>query len=107
MEQAACRGMDPAIFFPERGQPCGPAQAVCAKCPVREDCWEYSVETAAKHGIWGGMSERARRDRRRSEKISLLGRMPTQQQLEPPSHSRTAIAHRKRRAAEKQQREAG
>lgn len=56
---AACRGEDPALFFPGRGGSVDAALAVCDRCPVRAECadagrTEYS-------GVWGGMSERQRR----------------------------------------------
>lgn len=38
--QAACRGMDPAVFFPEHGNSHAEALEVCATCPadVRHAC---------------------------------------------------------------------
>lgn len=58
-ERAACRGMDPALFFPEQGEHTDEAKAVCDGCCVREFCLEDGV--AERHGIWGGLSERQRR----------------------------------------------
>jgi len=63
--RAACRGMDPEIFFPARGEPQGKARAVCAVCPVREECGAFALANGEKYGIWGGMSERERRKLRR------------------------------------------
>jgi WhiB family redox-sensing transcriptional regulator len=60
---AACRGLDPERFFPERGDSLAPARSVCATCPVRVPCGEYGA--GEKVGIWGGLSERERRQRRR------------------------------------------
>ena len=42
---AACRGMDPALFFPERGDvyTVQGAQAVCATCPVAEQCLAFAI----------------------------------------------------------------
>lgn len=34
MADAACKGLT-ALFFPERGEDCAAAKAVCAGCPVR------------------------------------------------------------------------
>lgn len=64
---AACRGMDPAIFFPERGKSIRKARAVCAQCPVQTECLDFAVETPLgdDFGIWGGTSERQRRPMRR------------------------------------------
>lgn len=61
LEDAACRGVDPALFFPERGASTREAKAICAECPVREQCRDYALDTNQKHGIWGGLSERERR----------------------------------------------
>lgn len=56
---AACRGMGPALFFPEgRGSSPAAAKAVCAGCVAREPCREAGGGEA---GVWGGTSERERR----------------------------------------------
>lgn len=62
---AACDGLDPELFFPERGESTAKAKAVCAACPVREQCLEYALTNGEKFGIWGGLSERERRRLRR------------------------------------------
>ncbi len=58
---AACMGVDPDLFFPERGASTREAKAVCGRCAVRTECLEYALANAEKFGIWGGMSERERR----------------------------------------------
>ncbi len=60
-EHAACRGVDPELFFPPRGGEWDEARHVCERCPVRRECLEYALETGEKFGIWGGTSERQRR----------------------------------------------
>lgn len=64
-KSAACRGMDPDIFYPERGASTKEAKSVCATCPVRQQCLDYALMNGEKFGIWGGMSERERRAIRR------------------------------------------
>lgn len=59
--EAVCRGVDPDLFFPERGASTREAKAVCARCPVQAECLEFALDTFVKFGIWGGMSERERR----------------------------------------------
>jgi WhiB family redox-sensing transcriptional regulator len=65
--QAACKGSDPSIFFPERGQPLAPARAICGRCPVRQECFDEAMALRALPGlerlmgVWGGTSERERR----------------------------------------------
>lgn len=66
--QGACAGLDLAWFFPERGEPTGPAKDVCRGCTVREACLEYALAAGEKFGIWGGMSERERRRLRRQRR---------------------------------------
>jgi len=70
--QANCMGVDPDLFFPERGASTREAKEVCRGCVVREDCLEYAITNSEKFGIWGGLSERERRRIRRAR--SLAGR---------------------------------
>jgi WhiB family redox-sensing transcriptional regulator len=60
-QQAACRGTDLDVFFPERGETAAPARLVCAACPVCQPCLEYALSNRITHGIWGGLTERERR----------------------------------------------
>lgn len=62
---AACaHGADPEIFFPELGQTAAPALAICAGCPVRDQCLQYAKGTDQHYGVWGGTTERQRQDER-------------------------------------------
>jgi WhiB family redox-sensing transcriptional regulator len=60
-QRAACRGLDPEIFFPDSDEEAGEAKAVCARCPVREACLEHALAHREREGIWGGATERERR----------------------------------------------
>ena len=42
-QRAACRGVDPDIFYPVSDEEAGPAKTICAQCPVREACLEYAL----------------------------------------------------------------
>lgn len=64
--RANCMGVDPELFFPERGTSTRDAKEVCRGCVVRQDCLDYAIANSEKFGIWGGMSERERRRVRRS-----------------------------------------
>jgi WhiB family transcriptional regulator, redox-sensing transcriptional regulator len=64
--RANCMGVDPDLFFPERGMSTREAKEVCRGCVVREDCLEYALANGEKFGIWGGLSERERRRIRRA-----------------------------------------
>ncbi|MEU6642520.1 WhiB family transcriptional regulator [Saccharomonospora sp. NPDC046836] len=65
--RAACRDEDPELFFPVTdlgpgAQQTARAKAVCARCPVREQCLRYALDNGLDHGIFGGMTERERRE---------------------------------------------
>ena len=60
-ERAACYGLDPEVFFPEKGGSSREAKRICAECPVRIECLNYALRRDERYGVWGGMSERERR----------------------------------------------
>lgn len=59
--RAACRGIDPDIFFPVTDEDAEPAKAICNACPVREACLEFALAAREREGVWGGATERERR----------------------------------------------
>lgn len=63
---AACRTVDTSIFFPDNDAAAAPALAVCARCPVREECLDFALQTRQHEGIWGGTTESERRRLRRA-----------------------------------------
>lgn len=67
---ANCLGVDPDLFFPERGASTKEAKAVCQGCVVRVECLEYALANGEKFGIWGGLSERERRRIRRQRALA-------------------------------------
>ncbi len=64
-DDAACRGLDVDVFFPATDEEAGPAKAICAICPVREECLEFALATRQDDGVWGGLTETERRRLRR------------------------------------------
>jgi WhiB family redox-sensing transcriptional regulator len=68
MNDAACEGADLDLFFPTRGEATKAAVAYCNACPVKAECLEYALDHFEHHGIWGGVSERARRTMRRNRR---------------------------------------
>ena len=63
---AACREVDPELFFPIGNT--GPAllqideaKQVCGRCSVQEPCLQWAVDSGQDAGVWGGMSEDERR----------------------------------------------
>lgn len=53
-------------WFPERVEDLRPAKQVCRGCLVREEWLAYALEKRDKVDIWGGMSERERRQLRKT-----------------------------------------
>lgn len=68
-DEAACRGVDTDVFFPVSDAQADKAKAICATCPVREQCLEYALEVRPPEGVWGGLTsvERHRMIRRRQK----------------------------------------
>lgn len=61
-QAAACNGVDPSLFFPERGDALTAAQAkaVCGRCAVAEACLQWALLHHERFGVWGGKSETER-----------------------------------------------
>jgi len=64
--EAACREVDPELFFPIGNS--GPAllqideaKQVCRRCTVTEHCLRWAIDSGQDAGVWGGMSEDERR----------------------------------------------
>ena len=66
---AACRGVDPELFFPERrttgdrGEQMAAhdAKSICRTCPARTPCLVVSIARGEWEGIWGGHTPGERR----------------------------------------------
>lgn len=71
VDDAACRELETALFYPTSGRRPSEALAVCSECSVRSDCLEYALTNHQHWGVWGGMTERQRfaekRRRRQSQ----------------------------------------
>lgn len=68
-QRAACRGVGADKFWPGRGATfeVRELKAMCGSCPVSADCLDYADRAIPIEagGIWGGLSARQRRERRR------------------------------------------
>jgi WhiB family redox-sensing transcriptional regulator len=69
-ERGACRDKDPELFFPistgnQRLRELADAQAVCARCPVKQECDDWAENTGQRWGVWGGQD---REDHRRFQR---------------------------------------
>ena len=62
-QAAACRGADPNLFFPERGQTVRAAVALtyCESCQARAQCLDSTVQRSERVGVWGGTTGRSRK----------------------------------------------
>ena len=61
-KDAACRGMDPGFFMPERGDAnlIKAAKQICDTCPVKNECRDYGLEEHRRSdldGIFGGLTK--------------------------------------------------
>lgn len=62
--EGSCRTADPRLFFHPEGER-GPArrdrdaaaQAVCAACPVLQQCRRHAMAVKEPYGVWGGLTE--------------------------------------------------
>lgn len=59
--KAACRGVEPEVFYPVTDEEADDAKAVCATCTVRVECLDWAITTRERDGVWGGATERERR----------------------------------------------
>ncbi len=60
-DHAACRGIDPDVFYPVSDEDAEAAKEVCDRCSVRTACLEWALSSREKDGVWGGATERERR----------------------------------------------
>ena len=60
-QRAACRGVDPDIFYPVSEEESEEAKSICRVCAVRETCLEFALGNRERDGVWGGATERERR----------------------------------------------
>ena len=62
--EGSCREADPQLFFHPEGER-GPARrrrdaaaiAICAGCPVLEQCRQHGLTVREPYGVWGGLTE--------------------------------------------------
>lgn len=60
-KHAACRGIDPEVFYPVTDEDAEEAKAICGACPVHQTCLEHALVHREREGVWGGATERERR----------------------------------------------
>jgi len=76
MVAARCRDERPELFFVTDDIGIMAARRVCTTCPVCDACLDYAVTHDITDGVWGGLSEEARRRRGRTvrRRLSAFGR---------------------------------
>jgi hypothetical protein len=80
--RAACRSVDPEVFFPTAVEgrqfqaQVSIAKTVCARCPVLDECRAWALVTGLSDGIAGGMTEHERRTELTRRRGSRRGRLP-------------------------------
>ena len=76
-DQAACRDVDPDLFFPLGTSGASLpqielAKQICRTCPVCGSCLRWALDHA-DDGVWGGTTEEERRRHRRSRALGESG----------------------------------
>ncbi len=96
MDDAACRGMDVNVFFPEDADYDSRAYALltCAGCHVRAECARFGAGEPT--GIWGGNTGRYRRKHagRIPERVPAIGSTRRLRALAVHGFGLTEIARR-------------
>lgn len=64
-KSALCAETDPEAFHPEKGGSTREAKKVCGRCDVRSQCLQSALDNDERFGVWGGLSERERRQLRK------------------------------------------
>jgi WhiB family redox-sensing transcriptional regulator len=76
-DEAECRSLDTAIFFPDPEsagfvEGVADAKSICAVCPVANQCLEFAIRTRQDDGVWGGATPEERRSIRRRRRRQAL-----------------------------------
>ena len=69
-DRALCAEVDPELFFNDIGTTYvtidgtreATAKAICRRCTAKPECREYAMSDPSLAGIWGGLTERERRE---------------------------------------------
>jgi WhiB family transcriptional regulator, redox-sensing transcriptional regulator len=79
VEEAACRGAGPELFFLEEGQgtenhhKLEQARTICSTCQVKKDCLDFALDNNIGSGIWAGTTplqrKALRRERRNTNRV--------------------------------------
>ena len=67
-EAASCLDVpEDVTFFPDKEDvgAIAKAKAICATCPVADECLSWAIDTNQAEGVWGGHTAKERRGIRR------------------------------------------
>jgi WhiB family redox-sensing transcriptional regulator len=69
-EHAACRGLT-EVMFPVRGDWRGVerAKAICASCPVIDNCLDFVSRNPERYGVWAGIAGKEITEERKRRQI--------------------------------------
>lgn len=74
-DYAACAGMSKTDYDTFYGRDTGnnrydrEAKAICAGCPVVDECLAYALAADIRHGVWGGHNAKERAKLRRGGRV--------------------------------------
>ena len=63
--RAACRGQGPEEFVRGPKADYSTTRELCTTCPVRRECLDFALADESITGLWGGTTDRERRQIRR------------------------------------------
>ncbi len=55
--RAYCVGLEPEVLFPDDPTDNSAAKMYCHRCPVRDECLNWALESDSREGTWGGLTE--------------------------------------------------
>lgn len=65
-KRGPCVEVPVSVMYPSTRTEAAVAKAICAECPVRQECLDHAVRYREIFGIWGGKTEKERRALRRA-----------------------------------------
>jgi WhiB family redox-sensing transcriptional regulator len=71
MQFAKCKTMkDTNFFFADDVRGTNRAIQYCQDCVVKTQCAQYAIDNKINHGVWGGLSMRARSRMKKLQRIN-------------------------------------
>lgn len=66
-KDAACKNSPTSMFYADTVTY---AKAICATCPVKQQCLAFALDVGERFGVWGGLSEQERAKLRNKQRKS-------------------------------------